>query len=149
MKRSPALQPLSRDHHQALFAALRLRRATPADAKGAVEHFLEFWAEHGRLHFQIEEELLLPGFVRGGGDPHDPLIAKVLTDHVEIRADAHRLSADSPLDVLHELGERLAEHVRLEEDEVFPLIKRTLDAGVLATLGAKMERAESAPTPTP
>jgi hypothetical protein len=34
--------------------------------------------------------------------------------------------------------------VRLEEDELFPLIERTLDPGSLAALGEELERAERA-----
>jgi hypothetical protein len=38
----------------------------------------------------------------------------------------------------------LARHVRLEEDELFPLIERTLDPNALAALGEELERAETA-----
>ena len=142
MKRSPELQPLSRDHHQALFAALRLRRADADSAEAAAEVFLDFWREHGRRHFQLEEEVLLPAFVLGGGDPTDALVARVLVDHIEIRARARRLKEESRLPALHDLGERLAAHVRLEEDQLFPLIERTLSHDALAALGAELDRAE-------
>jgi hemerythrin-like domain-containing protein len=144
VKRSAQLAQLSRDHHQALAAALKLRRAGDADAPEAVETFLGFWREHGQRHFQIEEDVLLPGFALGGGDPRDERVARVLTDHVEIRARALRLSPDAPLDDLHELGEQLTAHVRLEEDELFPLIEQTLEPETLAALGEELERAERA-----
>ena len=87
VKRLRALQPLSRDHHVALVAAQRLRRATDAEAAEARDAFLAFWREHGRMHFRVEEEVLLPAYVRdGGADPADEAIARVLTDHVWIRA---------------------------------------------------------------
>jgi hypothetical protein len=70
VKRSRELTPLSRDHHEALYAALVLRRANDATGTLAVEEFLEFWGEHGRRHFEIEESILLPEFAFGGGDPH-------------------------------------------------------------------------------
>jgi hypothetical protein len=41
VKRHAALQPLSRDHHVALVAAQRLRRATDEDAATARRAFLE------------------------------------------------------------------------------------------------------------
>ena len=142
MKRTPELQPLSRDHHQALFAALRLRRADADTAEAAADLFLDFWRDHGRRHFQLEEDVLLPAFVLGGGDPADALVARVLVDHVEIRARARRLEDESPLPALHDLGERLAAHVRLEEDRLFPLIERTLSPDALSALGAELDRAE-------
>ena len=142
MKRSPELRQLSRDHHLALYAALRLRRAAEGSAAEAVEGFLDFWNNHGRRHFEIEEDVLLPGFAVGGGDPRHELVARVLTDHVEIRARSRRLAADAPLGELHELGNRLTAHVRLEEDELFPLVEGTLAPDALAALGEELERAE-------
>ena len=60
MKRSPALTPLSRDHHVALEAALRLSRADAASLDDARERFRDFFEAHGRRHFEIEEEIPLP-----------------------------------------------------------------------------------------
>jgi hypothetical protein len=37
---------------------------------------------------------------------------------------------------------RLADHVRLEERELFPLIEQALPPAQLATVGAKLARAE-------
>jgi hemerythrin-like domain-containing protein len=144
VKRAPELQGLSRDHHGALNAALKLRRADAATAAEAAEHFRRFWREHGERHFEIEEAILLPGFATGGGDARDELVARVLTDHVDIRARARVLGDDPAPADLNELGERLAKHVRLEEDELFPLIEGALDPTALAALGEELERAERA-----
>ena len=95
----------------------------------------------------IEEAVLLPGFVGGGGDARYELVARVVTDHVELRARALRLSEDSPLSDLHELGEALTAHVRFEEDELFPLIERTLEPEALAELGEELAIAENEPRP--
>ena len=125
MKRHRALQPLSRDHHVALVAAQRLRRADePAPARDA---FLAFWREHGAQHFRIEEEVLLPAFA-AHADPDAECVARMLIDHARIRAAAARLEddADPPVETLHELGTMLERHVRLEEREVFPLIEAAL-----------------------
>ena len=43
MKRSEALASLSRDHHQALVVAQKLRRATDGTAPQARETFLAYW----------------------------------------------------------------------------------------------------------
>ena len=143
MKRSTALQPLSRDHHRALYTALKLRRATAADADEAIDAFRSFWHDDGQRHFRIEEEILLPGFVAAGGDPRDARVAAVLTDHIAIRALARQLDRAAPPDEPAELGERLAAHVRLEEDELFPLIEATLSADALRSLGDELMEAES------
>jgi hemerythrin-like domain-containing protein len=147
MKRSEELAPLSRDHHKALHAALQLRCADAERAAEAVDAFLGFWDEHGQRHFEIEERLLLPGFAHGGGDPRHPIVARVLTDHVEIRSRARVLNVDSRPSELRDLGERLSAHVRLEEEELFPLIERTLDPPALAKLGEEVAATERAPDP--
>jgi thiamine biosynthesis lipoprotein ApbE len=55
MKRSAALAALSRDHHHALEAARRLRRAGAGDLDPAVAHLQTFWHPPGRRHFEIEQ----------------------------------------------------------------------------------------------
>jgi hemerythrin-like domain-containing protein len=125
VKRHPALQPLSRDHHVALVAARRLRRAGAGEEAAARDAFLEFWREHGAKHFRVEEEVLLPAFA-AHADPDAECVARMLMDHVRIRAAARRLETDPELDALHELGTMLERHVRLEEREVFPLIEDAL-----------------------
>ena len=137
MKRHPALAPLSRDHQHTLAVALRLQRATPATAEQAAAAFLAAWVLEEKLHFRIEEEILLPAYA-ARADPGDTVVAKVLLDHLTIRSHAERLAADASVQMLHVLGERLASHVRLEEQEMFPLIERRLSDAELATLGTRL-----------
>ena len=62
MKRHEALEQLSRDHHQALFQAMRLKRADADSASDVLGDFLDFWFSVGNLHFRAEEEVLLPAY---------------------------------------------------------------------------------------
>jgi hypothetical protein len=144
VKRSAALASLSRDHHHALVVAQRLRRATERSAGAARDGFLDYWTAHGRRHFRLEEELLLPAYA-GYGDAHHPLVLRALGDHVAIRHRAERLRVDAPLTALHELGAGLADHVRLEERELFPLIERAMPPAELAALAGALDAAERAP----
>ena len=143
MKRNEALQQLSRDHHRALEAALKLRRATAADAALVVRDFLSFWHGHGALHFRVEEEVLLPAFARHG-DPRAPEVVRVLTDHVEIRRRAADLEEGSDPDPaeLNGLGELLNDHVRHEERVLFPLIESSLPGAELEELAQRVDEAE-------
>jgi hemerythrin HHE cation binding domain-containing protein len=145
MKRDPALTSLSHDHHQALFVAQKLRRARAESAADARAAFLTFWNGPGHAHFRIEEQVLLPAYA-GHGDPHHPLVARALCDHVEIRSRAAAVARDpAPGAIaLNELGARIGDHVRLEERELFPLIEQTLPAERLATLAAELAQAEAA-----
>lgn len=139
MKRDPALVSLSHDHHQALFVAQGLRRADRDDALERRDAFRAFWEGGGERHFETEERVLLPAFAENG-DSHAPVVLQVLGDHVELRCRARQvLAADPPdLDALHALGERLTEHVRLEERELFPLVEAALPAERLARLSAEL-----------
>jgi hemerythrin-like domain-containing protein len=137
VKRHPALAPLSRDHHHALVLAQRLRRAGEQDAADAAAAFLEHWSEEERLHFRIEEEVLLPAYA-AYGDPDHPAVVRTLVDHVRIRSDVERLAHGADPELLHDLGGRLADHVRHEENELFPLVEQTLPEPALVELGERL-----------
>jgi hemerythrin-like domain-containing protein len=140
--RSEALRSLSRDHHQALVVAQRMRRAE--DAKVATEAFLEFWRGHGRRHFQIEEEVLLPLWAHLGSVDEQAAVRLAL-EHLRIRASAVAVEDEIPtLAQLHDLGDRLAAHVRFEERQLFELIERDLGDDQLSQLARTVSETERA-----
>jgi Hemerythrin HHE cation binding domain len=143
MKRNAALAPLSRDHHQVLVVAQRLSRAKAQTAAEARRAFVRYWLAHGRRHFRLEEEVLLPAYA-AHGDPHHPVVLRVLGDHVAIRQHADTLAraGELPLDSIHEVAARLAAHVRLEERELFPMIERAMPPTDLLAVARELERAE-------
>lgn len=147
MSHASALQPLSRDHHKGLAVAQRLRRASPETAPQASAAFLGYWRADGRQHIRREEEVLLPAFAGYGGQCH-PLVVRVLLDHLAIRGRARELDheLEQPVEILQELGLQLADHIRLEELELFPLIERTLPAAPLAQVAVELDCDEHADT---
>lgn len=138
MKRHPSLVSLSHDHHHALMAAMGLRRATKETATEAAAAFLQQWETEERLHFRLEEEVLLPAYAEHS-DLDDPVVARVLLDHVLIRRDAARVADAPTLELLHALGERLTAHVKLEEQQLFPLIESRLPEPALIALGERLQ----------
>jgi mannose-6-phosphate isomerase-like protein (cupin superfamily) len=142
MKRSPALASLSRDHHEALVVAHKLRRTSVATADQALRDLRVYWDEHGQAHFRAEEEVLLTAYTRHAS-PYDPLLAKVLCDHLAIRHRIQALDHDSPDHVtqLNELGRLLNQHVRLEERELFPMIEAALPDAELAAVAIALDQA--------
>jgi hemerythrin-like domain-containing protein len=140
MRRSAALAGLSRDHHQALFVAQRLRRADAASAQEARAAFLDYWQEHGRGHFVAEEEVLLPALEPLGADER-PEVVRTVLEHTAIRRAAARLDADvePELERLQALGTLLHDHVRFEERVLFALLESQLDDEALAALGARLD----------
>jgi hemerythrin-like domain-containing protein len=140
MKRHPALVPLSRDHHHALVIARRLRHATIQTAAETARAFLAHWDAEQKQHFRLEEELLLPAYAAHGA-PNHPAVLRMLLDHMLIRRDADQLANAPPLELLHDLGARLAAHVELEERELFPLIEQTIPEPELDALGDRLRNA--------
>lgn len=148
MKRTDALAPLSREHHVALELALRLRRADEQSAPTARMELAQFLAGEGGDHFAAEEEILLPAvadLIPAG----DPDVARVLTEHAELRQRAADLAnePDAPLEDVHAAGELLASHIRHEERVLFPRIEEALDESRLAALATALREAESGHRP--
>lgn len=143
MKRSDALRPLSRDHHQALRVAQLLRRAEDPDEAASV--FLQFWRGEGSRHFQIEEEVLLPLWGEYG-TVDEAAAARLFREHVAIRQVAASLETGAPsIEQVRALGEQLADHVRFEERELFALIEADLAEENLERLAQAVSEAEHAP----
>lgn len=126
MKRHPALHPLSRDHHNVLVHARRLRGLDARiDAATARQRFLAYFAGVLGPHFDEEEALLAP-LVQDLA-----LRQRLLDEHADLRRRAGALP-DAPAPEQAELGERLRLHVRFEEDVLFPHIEATAPPGLSA-----------------
>jgi hemerythrin-like domain-containing protein len=143
VKRSAALAALSRDHHQALEVALRLRRAQEGDVDAAIERFLAFWRAIGARHFEIEEQLLLPALPDSDAQWR-AACERVRDEHARLRAAGDALAAQPSASDARAAGELLHDHVRFEERELFGLLEERLDPDMLAALGHSVEEADSA-----
>jgi hemerythrin-like domain-containing protein len=101
------------------------------------------------MHFREEEEVLLPAYARYARLDQDSGVMKLLADHAEIRAavvDLERqLAAKSPIaaEEIGRLGKLLHDHVRLEENEIFPRIEKKLGEERLNEMGAGLTRLHS------
>ncbi|MCA9522584.1 MAG: hemerythrin domain-containing protein [Myxococcales bacterium] len=129
MKRDPRLRGLSGDHHRALVLARSLRRRLDtgeeleplaAEARSAYESEL-------RAHFDVEEELLLPGL---RDTDAEPLADRTLREHAAMAADLDAAN-DGERDALRRFAILLGEHVRFEESQLFPACERLLPDGTL------------------
>lgn len=137
MKRHAALQALSREHHTALVLALACTRAASSgsDEKihAACERVIRQFESDLEPHFRQEEEALLP-LLRDAGQ--DELVRRTLDDHAHLRAMAKSLCAHD-MACLGEFGKALSDHVRFEEQELFPITEQVVPNDLLkAALGA-------------
>jgi hemerythrin-like domain-containing protein len=156
MKRHPSLHPLSQHHHFALIQALEMRRAAeaPVEKRAAAvvrqaEKFVRFWHKSGHIHFREEEEVLLPAYARHTRLDRDADVVRLLADHAEIRAAVldfeQWLAAKTPIDAeeMARIGKLLHDHVRLEENEVFPRIEKVVGEEQLNAMGRGLTRLHS------
>jgi hemerythrin-like domain-containing protein len=156
VKRHPSLHPLSQHHHFALIQALEMRRAAeaPPEKRQATverqaEEFVRFWHRTGHVHFREEEEVLLPAYARNKRLDQDPDVMRMLADHAEIRAAVRDLEERRekklaiPAEVMGRLAKLLHDHVRLEENEIFPRIEKILGEKNLNAMGGGLTRLHS------
>ena len=133
-----------------------MRRAAeaPAEKRAAAvarqaEKFARFWHKSGHVHFREEEEVLFPAYARHIRLDRDTEIMRILADHAEIRAAVkdfeQRLAAKTPIEAeeIARLGKLLHDHVRLEENEVFPRIEKALGGAQLNAMGRGLTRLHS------
>ncbi len=142
MKRSPALIPLSREHHEALVLA---RRACDPDRPGAGpagvrEQVLRRWAEHIEAHFRLEEQALLPALAQAGAPTEAEEGAR---QHRTIRLLIDELKTLGTA-ALPAWGDAMRDHVQWEERHLFPLAERLVD---LPALSAALAGSPSGATP--
>jgi len=152
MKRHHGLHALSPHHHFALIQSLFIRRARQQPAarratavQRVAEKFLRFWIQNRRQHFREEEEILLPAYARHVPIETDADVMRMLAEHAAIRSRIEHLQelleAKEPVEAaLVELGRILTDHVRLEENRIFPKMEKTLSAAELEALGKRLTR---------
>jgi len=151
MKRHASLHPLSEHHHHVLVLALEIRRAAELPVaerierlRSLAESLLHFWNESGQAHFMEEEQVLLPKYARHFRLDEDPEIMRMLADHAAIRARIEdvreSLAGSFSPEPIIALGSMLHDHVRLEEDRIFPRIEKTLSQMELNSVGSRLTR---------
>lgn len=132
MKRSDFLIGLSREHHSALVWAKRAQRGANVDAqRGAkgddaaaalMQGLVAVFDRDLAPHFAVEEADLLPLLHAHGATE---LAARLLAEHAALRAEAGRLGEGCAA-ALASFGRALADHVRFEERELFPVVESIL-----------------------
>lgn len=142
MRRHPDLQPLSREHHQALLRwrdlDQQLGGSDVAGAKSAAQALLDY-ANDRFLRHMADEEILLADLLS------DELKSRLLAEHEALRSllDSVRekLAADSvDLDELTQLAVTWRAHIRWEERHVFPYLETHAPPDKLQLIGDRLKQ---------
>jgi hypothetical protein len=126
MKRSPALQPLSREHYTALSLANSCVRAAQSGAADLVslacQRAINLYTDELETHFKIEEETLLPLLT---SPDTQILVQRTLLEHQMLRKLLEGLQQND-VEALNNFGKYLSAHVRFEERALFPVLENFL-----------------------
>ncbi|MBI3485076.1 MAG: hemerythrin domain-containing protein [Acidobacteria bacterium] len=152
MKRHESLHPLSQHHHFALIQVWEMRRALKqpgakrdAAVRAVARKFVRFWKRAGQVHFREEEEVLLPAYARHARLDEDADVMRMLAEHAIIRGliatmDKSLAHGEVSEEDVAKLAQTLYDHVRLEENEIFPRIEKALSEDELRTMGKGLHR---------
>jgi hemerythrin-like domain-containing protein len=145
------LLPLTHDHHHVLAKARRLKLAAESGAEAelfmAAQEFVRFFETEGQLHFQEEEDELLPLF--GEKLPQEAL--EMLEDHVVLRGLVRDLAHEANVASVEPstalaVADGFARHVRFEEKVLFPLLESEASEAELEALSLAERDRPSTPS---
>lgn len=118
LKRHPALQHLSHDHHHGLLLCWKIRQGfklgVDPDRMKAYSEW--FWNHHLEDHFREEEEQLFPILA-----VDNPLIKQALSEHRRLKKLF--TNWENSEKNLGQIEEELERHIRFEERTLFPQIQ--------------------------
>lgn len=152
MKRHESLHPLSQHHHFALIQVWEMRQALKkpeekrdAALRAVARKFVRFWEQAGQVHFREEEEVLLPAYARHARLDKDKDVMRMLAEHAIIRGLIGKIAAaledgEVSEDDVSKLAQTLYDHVRLEENEIFPRIEKALNEDEMRVMGKGLHR---------
>ena len=123
IKRSKQLTPLSKDHHDGLLFAWKIKQGLKngADIKLVAEYVQWFWNNHLQEHFTEEEQILAPHL-----PPGNELLQQMLDEHQEIEAMIHINENIPDESLLAKLAQSIDDHIRFEERQLFPYAEKII-----------------------
>lgn len=123
IKRSKQLTPLSKDHHDGLLFAWKIKQGLKngADIKLIASYVQWFWKNHLQEHFREEEQILAPHL------PADnELIKQMIDDHQEIESMIRIIENIADETLLLTLAKAIDDHIRFEERQLFPYAEKAI-----------------------
>lgn len=123
IKRSKELAPLSREHHDGLLFAWKIKQGlangTPVETLCNFTRW--FWSNHIKPHFKDEEKVLVKFLPKD-----NPLVQQMFKEHAQIRDLIISLDKEPDTNSLQLLAEFLSNHIRFEERKLFVYAEQVL-----------------------
>ena len=132
IKRNKNIQPLSRDHHATLLFCWKIRQglkksADPARIKNYISWFRDY---HMNQHFSEEEAILFAGI-------EDEMVRRAITEHREIESLVNQIVSGNST-AFSQLADRVDDHVRFEERQLFNHLENLLSKEILENIGREL-----------
>jgi hypothetical protein len=139
IKRSVQLAPLSREHHEGLLLAWKIRQGIRfgIEENRIAAYVQWFWQTHLQLHFKKEEDLLpvvLP--------PAHHLFRQMLQEHTVIKNEIEAIR-HGDLKKFETLAQHLTDHIRFEERQLFEEVEKTASPDQLEQIAQQLNDEES------
>lgn len=136
IKRNKNIQPLSREHHFGLLFCWKIRTGIKknVEVNRIVKYVDYFFDTYMEQHFKTEETLLFNQV------KHD-MCKKAYDDHQQIKSIITSVLQGNgdTIENLRELADRVDEHIRFEERNLFPLLESLLADAQLKGIGKCLE----------
>jgi hemerythrin-like domain-containing protein len=123
IKRSVQLAPLSREHHDGLLFAWKIKQGLEKNASIDTmrKYTLWYWKHHIKPHFYQEEKILIPYLPEG-----NPMGIRLKDEHSHIRELIIEIDAEADKRHLQLLCDLITQHIRFEERELFVYLEELL-----------------------
>jgi hemerythrin-like domain-containing protein len=137
IKRSKQLTPLSKDHHDGLLFAWKIKRGLKngTDIQLISEYVQWFWKNHLLEHFREEEQILAPHL-----PAENQLLQRMQDEHQEIEAMIHINESIPDESMLDKLADAVHDHIRFEERELFPYAEKIIPLEQLDKIYEQLSR---------
>ena len=123
IKRSKELAPLSREHHDGLLYAWKIKQGLKngTSIETLCNYTRWFWINHLNPHFTNEEKVLVKFL------PADnSLVSQMFREHAKIRDLISSLDKEPDSSSLQSLAGFIDDHIRFEERKLFPYAEKVL-----------------------
>ena len=123
IKRSKELAPLSREHHDGLLYAWKIKQglANGTSIETLCEYTRWFWTNHLEAHFKDEETVLVKFL-----PAENSLVLQMFKEHTQIRDLITSPDKEANPGSLQLLAELINNHIRFEERKLFTYAEEVL-----------------------
>ena len=139
IKRSEQLAPLSREHHEGLLYGWKIKQGISfgTEVKVMADYTSWFWDNHLKQHFMAEEAAFSQKLFA-----NDDMVERMKEEHQEIEGLIHINENIADINLLKQLSEKLNDHIRFEERELFPYVEQKISTQELDEIAAQLAKAE-------